>query len=529
MRYHKPTRRILGGGCILFLVAAGGVALYVNTTDRALGGPRSHGNDLILVVIDTVRADDFGCYGNDRRVTPNIDALARDGVLFDQAFSHSPWTLPSVASLLTSTYPTIHGAVGKGKAMHRFSIMRRSAVSGVEALHDAGFKTHAIVNNQFLDENYGFSRGFDEYDIDYATNAQVRRADENVTAALEWLRENRRQRKFLMLHLIDPHLRYDPPAAFASRFAPTYRGPLRTTPPKALDVLTERMMRGEYIPPPDDREYLHDMHLAELAFVDEQLGRFFSELRKLGLYEHSTIAVTADHGEEFWDHGHFEHGHSLYDELIRLPLIIKPAVATGAISATTQGMGRVIPSQVRQIDVMPSMLALVGVKPPESFQGESFDSVFYGTASSLTPRDVFSEEPLYQPLALDTASGKIRPVNELIALRSNGYKYILDLNSGRDWLFHVKHDPAESADLVGSEPQVAAEMRRRALAQSRLLLEQAKALGPARVFDMHEGAVETLASMGYIREAVTGDPATLDAPPEPTKLEKVIALERITP
>ncbi len=502
-----------------------------------MGGSQSRRHDLILIVIDTVRADAFGCYGGRTDVTPNIDALAGDGVRFDQAIAHSPWTLPSVASLLTSTYPTTHGAVGKGKAMHRFSIMRRSAISGVETLRQAGYKTHAIVNNQFLDENYGFSRGFDQYDIDYATNADIRRADENVTAALEWLDESSDERTFLMLHLIDPHLRYDPPPAFAARFAPNYRGPLRSMPAKALDVQTERMMRGEFIPPPDDREYLYDMHLAELAFVDAQLGRFFRGLKKLGLYDTSTIVLTSDHGEEFWDHGHFEHGHSLYDELIRLPLIIKPATSTGALSAhNPPGVGRVIHEQVRQIDIMPTLLALVDVRPPASFQGESFDAVFYGTSSAIESRDVFSEEPLYQPLAPDPKTGDIRSVNELIALRSNGYKYILDLNSGRDWLFHVNQDPAESTDLVDSEPALASDMRRRALAMSRSLLEQAAELGPARVFDMHEGAVETLASMGYLREAVedeaAGDRAgrsPTSAPAEPTKLEKVIALQEAAP
>ncbi len=490
-------------------------------------------DNIILIVIDTCRADSLGCYGSNAGATPNLDKLAADAVRFDQAFGHAPWTLPSVVSLLTSTYPTIHGALGKQWKMDRFTKVREGIPSGAEALRSAGFRTHAIVNAVFLDPALGLARGFDTYDFDPATNVKVRRADRCVDRALELLRQNRGERNFLLLHVFDPHLRYDPPPEWRRLFVGDYSGPYSRMHPRQLDVQVSQMMPshtgtpgGELIPSPPEQRFLRQLHLAEVAFVDAQLGRLFDVLRTEGMYDRSTIVVTTDHGEEFWDHGRFEHGHSLYDELIRLPLIIKPsgrgseATMSGAAREGARS-GRVVGEQVRQIDIMPTLLELAGVERPATFMGESFAGALAPQPRPIQPRDVYSEEPHYQNFDFPHGQqSSPRFYNELISLRADGYKYIIDLSTGTRELYHVAVDPGETRNLADEQPQKAAAMCERLIPFATELLKRAEGLPPASLFDMHKDYFDTLKALGY-----AGPPP----PPNWSDTSKLGKLERLDP
>jgi arylsulfatase A-like enzyme len=521
--FDRPERRRAGPAIVRMAVLAGAV-IAVALWPSCRAGPQE---DILLIVIDTVRADDFGCYGSTRGATPNVDSLAADAVRFDEAFGHAPWTLPSISSLLTSTYPSIHGALGKQWRFQRFTGIRDGIASGAQALKGAGFATHAIVNAVFLDPDLGLSRGFDEYDIDYATNYKIRRAGPSVDLALEYLKKNRDRRDFLLLHLFDPHLRYDPPPGWADRFIGTYTGRLKTMPAAQLDHLTGRMIASAFVPPGYDQAYLANMHLAEVAYVDAMLGRLFAGLKELGLYDSSIIVVTADHGEEFWDHGRFEHGHTLYDELMHLPLIIKPARTTRAGPESSNAeRGRVVHETVRQIDIMPTLLELVGVAVPETFEGESFAGALRRDSATLDPRPVYSEEPHYQRFRLPNRLGAPPQFfDELIAWRKDGWKYIVDLSTGKGQLFDVARDPKEADDLAGSEPERAAAMRKELLAFCKALLTRAAALPPAPPFDMHEEYFERLKALGYIRDV----PGVPEHWTDTTKLEKLERLEGTAP
>jgi arylsulfatase A-like enzyme len=513
---HRPRRGRTLAALGAFLLALG-LGTYYFTR------PAEPRDNIILIVIDTCRADSFGCYGSKSGATINLDAVAAEGVRFDQLFGHAPWTLPSVTSLLTSTYPSIHGALGKQWRMDKFTKVREGIAGGAQALHDAGFRTHAIVNAVFLDPALGLARGFDTYDFDPATNVKIRRADKCVDRALELLRAHRGERNFLLLHVFDPHLRYDPPADLRRLFTGDYSGPYGRMDPRELDVLVSRMMDAVLTPPPPEQQYLKNLHLAEVAFVDSQLGRFFDALRADGLYDGSTIVVTSDHGEEFWDHGRFEHGHSLYDELIHLPLIIKPrrSEASAADGPSPAALGRVVAEQIRQIDIMPTLLELGGVAPPATFMGESFAAALAPRPTAIQPREVYSEEPHYQSFDFpDGPRSSPRFYNELISLRADGYKYIVDLATGKRELYHVDTDPGEARNLVDAEPEQAAAMCARLIPFATDLLKRADSLPPARPFDMHRDYFEALKALGYIQEIPALPPNWTDT----SKFEKINAL-----
>jgi arylsulfatase A-like enzyme len=322
------------------------------------------------------------------------------------------------------------------------------------------------------------------------------------------------------MHLFDPHLLYDPPPEWGKAFNGDYNGRLKTMSPVELGIRTGQMMKPGYpTPSKADRDYLKNMHLAELAYVDARLGEFIDGLKELGLYDRSTIVITSDHGEEFWDHGGFEHGHTLYDELIRLPLIIKPGRDPAASEAYRSDV--TVRETVRQIDIMPTLLEMVGVDAPESFEGESFIAALTSD-KPIDPRAVFSEEPLYHTLGKPNERNEPSSfANHLIALREDGFKYIIDLSTGAAQLYHVTVDPGETRNLIDSELQRAGSMRAASLGFARGLIERAEQLGHAPPFDMHENYYRILLDLGYIQKMPEKYSDWKDSP----KIEKIDRLE----
>jgi arylsulfatase A-like enzyme len=170
-----------------------------------------HGKfNIVVIGIDTCRKSHMSCYGYELRTTPHLEELAGDSVVFMNAFTQSPWTLPAFATFFTSAYPGVHGASGKAEA-GKFTSIREGIVSGVEVMRGLGFKTKAYANGPFVAPEFGFGRGFAEYDYAHGNNSRIRRANETVNQAISWIQESRRQRFFLFIHLFDPHMNYDPP------------------------------------------------------------------------------------------------------------------------------------------------------------------------------------------------------------------------------------------------------------------------------------------------------------------------------
>lgn len=432
---------------------------------------------VVVVVIDTLRQDALGCYGQEGNPSPAIDALAASGVRFEEALSSSGWTLPSVASLLTGTWPGVHRALGKKT---RLTPISPDVPTAAEILAGAGWSTRAVANAAFLSPMLDLDRGFEEFDHRAAFNQRIRRADESVDVALAQVDACAGEPLFLVLHVFDPHLDFDPPLGFAEPWVGERDEP--ATPISYQDVQGLLRADGRRPPAAEDVAYLRGQYLGEVAFVDRAVARLVDGLRELGRYEDTLLVITADHGEEFWEHGGFEHGHSLYDELVRVPLIVKPPRGR-EVSVP------VVPSQVRVLDVLPTAFELFGVEQPPSFVGQSLAPLWEGRDG--TDRPAWLEGTLY--------GGERR------GLRTERYTYLrgtrpdgTPVEEVYDW----RTDPAQGKNLATAQPDLLEELRGRFRAFEAEVQELAAGTRAGEARDVtprtSEEFEESLRSLGYV-------------------------------
>lgn len=397
--------------------------------------------NVILIILDTVRADRLGCYGNTEGLTPEIDKFSRDAVRFDQAFSHAPWTLPSVASIFTSRYPAQHTAGGR---LGAFTILPDDVVTIAEVFQRSRAVTGAITNVLFLDKKFGMTQGFDTVDSHIPrTNTVMRRAGPTTQAALRWLDKNQRQQFFLMVHYFDPHLTYDAPQPFRRKWAaPQDREGNDFVFGTIADMIKFR--RGKTRLDADTITRLAKLHNAEIAYLDSQIGKLLTGISSRGLDSNTVVVITADHGEEFNEHGGFEHGHSLYDELLHIPLLIR--VPTIPLKQSDNGntwqRGFSTSSTVRHIDIAPTLCELVGIKPDPAFTGRSLVEHLCG--SEQPDRPVLSQGNMWGP------SG--------VAWRRGDYKLLYQPDTSAIQLYDLKNDAIEQIDIAEKLPQLSKKM-----------------------------------------------------------------------
>jgi arylsulfatase A-like enzyme len=325
--------------------------------------PRAAGANVLLVSIDTLRADHVGALGYPHGTTPTLDALARAGLLCRDVSAPAPYTLPSHATLMTGQFPSVHGVIDREWTLGH----QRSRVLA-ETLAEAGYATQAFTASGFLRASFGFDRGFDGYaEIDPIRGpdtgyfrARVRQHGAEVAARLldahgfegvrRWLSAHADQRFFLFLHTYTVH-DYDAPEEFLvceSRGCAAPEVPLRTRTAEEAEACTAEM-----------RAHVVHNYDAALRYTDARLGALLTHLETLGLADETLVVVTSDHGEEFFEHGHLQHGRTLYEELLRIPLIVRgPGVPA-----------RVLERPVMLVDVVPTLLARLGLPPEPRAQG----------------------------------------------------------------------------------------------------------------------------------------------------------------
>jgi arylsulfatase A-like enzyme len=314
----------------------------------ALTVPGARAPLAIIYLVDTLRADHTGIYAYDRPTTPALDAFAADGVVFDQAIAHSSWTKPSVASILTSLLPGQHRAVQLRDALDEAN------VTLAQRLDEHGFATGAAIANSVI---YGaesaFDRGFDAFvglHTDDDRRSKLVDADVVVDTALAWRRLRQGLPTFIYAHTMDPHVPYTPPPPFDRMFEPH---PTEDHP--------GRDPRTDY-KEPLDRERMVAQYDGEIAYGDREFGRFVTALKDAGVYEDALIVFIADHGEEFLDHGRWLHGRSVFDELVRVPLVVK--------FPGNRHAGRRVSAQVQGVDVVPTILEALGLPLPDDLEGQ---------------------------------------------------------------------------------------------------------------------------------------------------------------
>ena len=447
--------------------------LSIAVLAAACGGAGGTGRPVVVVVIDTLRADALGCYGAEGDPTPRIDAVAAEGTRFEQAVSTSGWTLPSIASLLTGTWPSVHKAMGKKT---RLTPISADVPTAGEVLQENGFATGAVANAAFLSHLLDLDRGFDLFDHEHAFNREIRPADASVAAALDFVEEHRDGDFFLLLHVFDPHLDYDPRPEDCERFLGAEPDP---APPFNAQIIAKMIEAGGGTPSAAQAAMLRAAYQAEVAFVDRSIGLLVDALRDMDLWDQATFVVTADHGEEFWEHGGFEHGHSLYDELVRVPLVVKTPASIPVAAPTTD-------AQVRVLDVMPTVFDVLGIQPPPSFVGDSL--LPYVRGETRESRPTFLEGTLY---GLDCEG-----------YRGDRYKYLVSKNEQkvvREELYSWRTDPGEERNLVTQRPAVLAEMRS-AHARMRAEIDRAAATTrPGEVQNIRPDTLfqQSIDSLGY--------------------------------
>ncbi len=338
------------------------------------------GMSVLLIIIDTLRADHVGYWGYERPVTPTLDSLALSGTAWMQTQAQSSWTLPSVASMFTGLSPREHRA-GMSTAQMYGLASTIPTLQGI--LHSRGWQTCGIFNVIFLSEDFGFHRGFDHFDCRGVTgNTGCRRADQTVDDALSWLEHpDRESRYFAVIHLYDPHIPYDPPPPYDALYADTSYTALRGGEQQllAMNSVNKDSVEIEM----EGLNNLIDLYDGEIAFTDAQIGRLLARLRASNLTDSTLIIVVADHGEEFLDHSGLEHGRTLYQEVTHVPLIISgPGIAAGLT----------VEQPASHMDILPTVLSYLGLDEPEGLSGRNLLDTSNAssdiTASNLLWREI---------------------------------------------------------------------------------------------------------------------------------------------
>jgi arylsulfatase A-like enzyme len=375
---------------------------------------------ILLISIDTLRPDHVGAYGYPRPTTPRLDALAREGLLAEDAVSTSSWTLPAHLSLLTSVDPGAHGGVD---LEHGFN---GRIPTLAETLKRAGFATQAVTSHLYVSSVYGVDRGFDHLDFH-----QDRKATDVADRAMDVLDRHGDRPFFLFLHFYDPHWHYDPPASTRAAFERPYQG--------NVTGLWQDFSKRERVSAADV-QHLLDLYDGEIRYVDDEVGRVLDHVKARGLDRNTLVVVTSDHGEEFQEHGSWEHQKTLYEEVIRIPLLMRgPGVPP-----------RREPAQVSLMDVAPTVLAWAGLPAWSHAQGSSL-LASPGTREAYGETDHTTDGT--HKLFLRGAQGRWKTIVSL----SRAEKSV----RATEW-YDLATDPAEKYRL-SPPPDVAEALRRRAV------------------------------------------------------------------
>ncbi len=456
-----PHRKIIlaAGLCVLVLIA--GVRLWPPSEKT--------GTSFLLIVVDSMRADHLGTYGYPRATSPRIDALAENGIVFTNAISQAPWTKPSVASLFTSTYTSVHRVLYSKQMIdgeERSDILNAKFETMAEAFRSGGFATGGFGMKIHLRPPFGFDQGFEGY------NMHARRAEKINRHALSWLRSAGADRFFMYIHYNDPHYPYNPRAGY---------GRFGTTRPRVqINGDTKRAFRGGVLElSQNDIRQLVDLYDGEILYTDKYLGELIDSIESMG-YSNLFVIVTADHGEEFLEHGDITHGQSLYSELVRVPLI----VSGSALPPGSRGIRS--DDAVQLIDLMPTMLDLAGLPHPAGLQGISFSSILEQGASELPREAIFTERR------------EIEDPGFSEAVTDGRWKLIRDAVAGRNMLYDLKADPGETIRLEDRNQGIVDEFISRLdawVARNTSMHEQ---LLPEDTMPLDPETEQRLKSLGYV-------------------------------
>jgi len=444
---------------------------------------------IILILIDTFRADRVGAWGNGNKLTPALDRLAAEGAVFERAYAPSPWTMPSVGSLFSGVYPSVHKAtsykvaVGKEElGAGEVSAFSPDLTTIAEQLSEAGYQTAAFVSNPFIVEQHGFSQGFTHFDASYV--ARTAPAGAVNTGAIRWLEQRDPARPFfLYLHYMDTHAPYQAGREFeeaqlAKTEALAERRPLSEFERTKFGGYYGKSMRRHANDPRHTRlaataEYWNGRYDACVAQVDAYIGEFRDKLGALGLLDDTLVIVTADHGEALGEHEYWGHGVTAWNNQLHVPVLLR---LPGEVPA-----GRRVRDVVSLLDVAATVRDYAGLRAPAVSQASSLRPLLGG--SDEPPRTVFAE-------AVNTQPG-LRVVIE------GDWKLLYWTDSQQGALYNLARDPEERTDVSEANPDVRARLADALVAQ----LERNEKLGHGvreSTSDLSSGQSARLSALGYV-------------------------------
>lgn len=432
---------------LIIALSIAGWYLYNNSGARRI-------KHIVLISMDTTRADALSCYGNSYKTTANIDALAQEGVLFENAIAPTPLTLPSHSTMLTGTTPLYHGIHD-----NIYYQLDKSHVTLAEILKKKGFSTGAFISSFILDSQFGLDQGFDHYndeleDAQASIGINERRAGETSRLAIDWIDDHNKENMFLFLHFYDPHMKYEPPEPYDSMF---------TNSSLAMPSVIKQF----------------GLYLGEVAYADHCIGQVIDKLKSLGIYDSTLIIVTGDHGEMLGEHKEITHGFFIYRSVVRVPLVFKlPGRSRPVRIKNTVGL----------VDIVPAICSLLDIELSSDVQGKDISKYMTRNDPVDLKRHIYSE-------CLAPTKYKC---NALLALTSDRYKYI---QTTRPELYDIIADPRESNNLADQEP------KRARMLQGRLqqVIEQTVKKGANNKTEFDEETIARLESLGYVSGDIKED------------------------
>jgi choline-sulfatase len=384
--------------------------------------PAKTAKNVVVLLIDTMRAKSLKPFNAQTRVkTPVLDKIAAEGAVFEAAQSPENWTKPSTASILTGLHPVTHGAKTDG------AMVPKGATLLGEALKEAGFSTGSFIANGYVSDKFGFNQGWDYY-TNYIREKKTTDAENVFKEAGDWIEQHKDERFFAYVHTIDPHVPYDPPEQFLTMYMKSpYSG--QVAPRKTPDQLAD----AKHSPPKvtfnaADKQYLEDLYDGEVSYHDHYLGLFVERLKKLGLYDDTIFVITADHGEEFDEHGSWGHGHSVYQELLWVPYIVR---LPGVVPAGTR-----IPQAVSTMSIFPTIIEAAGLPAQSQVEDQSQLTWLRGGPAPAVPV-AFSDF-----------------LDDRRVIRAGRWKLIL--RGTNETMFDLGSDPDEQRELDRAKHPVAA-------------------------------------------------------------------------
>lgn len=431
--------------CIAVNCLFGCKRLEINKEGRAIKPGEYAGYNILFVSFDALQAAHVSHLGYFRATTPVIDRFAREGFSFKNAISSSSWTVPASMSWFTSLYPSQHKCTNKYSTYtERENILTNlkqlspDAVTLAEVLKANGYVTAGFNGDAGVSGKFGFSQGFDVY----VDGPKFGGMDYSIPKAMEWLKKNSDKKFFLFLHGYDCHGQFDPPQGYRKRFVDfNYTGALRGGKEEQGKFREEGLKKGYIDLTDEDVKFWRALYDEKIHDADERFGQFMQEFEKMGLLDKTIVVLTSDHGTEFYEHKRFDHGFSLYDELIHVPLVMRLPKVPG---------NKIITDQARAIDIMPTLFDLLKIKASKDLnnqiKGVSLVPFMNGQHMDL---DAFSETDY----RLYVFKRSIRAYD--------GWKFIYSMDTGQRELYNLNQDPGELNNLAEKDKKIAYELEQK--------------------------------------------------------------------